>query len=169
MSASGYMVAPVTASFGHSPVSVFGSVTGSAISFLGGFSKPSEIGVGIRSSVADAKKIVEELAALLAPEAPAKVKIPALFRCLNRFLPCITERRVRALLHAEARIVDHCEMLCLKEALSFEKSRHARRELQRTATRLAVFLASQGAPLDRAQADALGRLAGEVDCTGGVL
>ncbi len=136
---------------------------------LAGFSKASESGVGIRSSVADAKKIIDELGCLLQPEMPAKVKQPAIHRALLRFIPSITERRVRALANGEARVIDHYEMLRLKEALFFERAIHAKRELRRTATRIATFLAIQGAPLDCHQADALGKLVGEEDRAGDFL
>lgn len=101
------------------------------------------------SSVAAAHQLTRGLGDLLAPEAPAKVKLDRLYRELTKRLPSITRRRVRALFFAEAARIDYEEMLALKELRAEEELKGARRQLAASAIILASHYAEIGATVDR--------------------
>jgi hypothetical protein len=119
------------------------------------------------TSIAAAQKLTRGVGDLLAPTAPAKVKLGAIYRELSKRLPDISHRRVRALFFGEAARVDYEEMRALEELRAEQEARRARLKLAATANVLAAHLAAEGAPLNSNQIRALGRISGGMDLSGG--
>jgi len=134
--------------------------------FLAAFSKQRKQGGGKMYSVAIAQGLTRELATILAPEMPAKVKYDRLYRKMSAFLPGVTRRRIRALHNGEARRINYEEMRALEEARADEELRRARRQIAEAANILATHHAKAGAPLDSDTIAALRRLAGPMGLPG---
>lgn len=114
------------------------------------------------SDVSAARNIIDEIWPL--DTTPRKRVIGAAFEAVKRVerrLPQDvirtrprqwTERRVRSIVDQEASRIDHFEMLDL-EQMAIQEARHALKQSQERAARLASFLARSGARSDSEMAD----------------
>lgn len=112
------------------------------------------------SRVASPQDLARKLADFVAPGQPAKVCIPRLHHVLQKHVPALTLRRVRAIYNGEVARAWADERDALRDELTAAENAAARRAFARAAVDLHRQLALNGVPLTQAQVSALSRIVG---------
>lgn len=116
----------------------------------------------VQSAHDEAQALVREMGERLLPESYEKQRIEPLHDAIAPFWPGITERRVRALAHREARRIDADELEALRRAREAVCRAQARKAARRQVHRLRVVMAREGVALTKEQAAVLNRCAHEL-------
>lgn len=104
------------------------------------------------------RSLVVELAQIVCPNDLRKVQIAVVNKAVSQFYPQITERRIRSMFDGDCaapRLEETDALVC---AIQTQKAKRDAKRFDAITQALAIELAKEGAPLDRHQSAALGRI-----------